>query len=299
MRGVCERCVSRARVSRRAGRSSSRGATPTAGVKVPSVVGQAPALVLQTVVRVATPRSGNNNRGSEIEVRIPARKTVNVRTVSADVEVREVAGVVEAHSVSGNLALAGSPREVIAESRYDAGQHEAARVAAERALQRFPTSALRARSVVRVTSVVLATSAIQDFVKDGARHDYMVSLSGCFTRKWASSSHGDGSVGGAPVCSPCSGMSAKLLTPGAAGAGVQLLAREGEYGRNRINQYTRLLTVPLAFAQGYGEADILNPAAIGRLDGRFDVIVCNHIFTHALRPREDLETLLISARGSP
>ena len=30
------------------------------------------------------------------------------------------------------------------------------------------------------------------------------------------------------------------------------LAREGEYGRNRLNQYTRLLTVPMAFAQGYG-----------------------------------------------
>ena len=29
------------------------------------------------------------------------------------------------------------------------------------------------------------------------------------------------------------------------------LAREGEYGRNKLNQYTRLLTVPLAFAQGY------------------------------------------------
>jgi preprotein translocase subunit SecY len=35
------------------------------------------------------------------------------------------------------------------------------------------------------------------------------------------------------------------------------LAREGEYGRNRINQYTRLLTVPLAFAQGYGFSVLL------------------------------------------
>jgi preprotein translocase subunit SecY len=44
------------------------------------------------------------------------------------------------------------------------------------------------------------------------------------------------------------------------------LAREGEYGRNRINQYTRLLTVPLAFAQGFGfsvllEANGVIPAA--------------------------------------
>ena len=35
------------------------------------------------------------------------------------------------------------------------------------------------------------------------------------------------------------------------------LAREGEYGRNRLNQYTRLLTVPMAFAQGYGFSVLL------------------------------------------
>jgi preprotein translocase subunit SecY len=36
------------------------------------------------------------------------------------------------------------------------------------------------------------------------------------------------------------------------------LSREGEYGRNRINQYTRVLTVPLAFAQGYGISVLLS-----------------------------------------
>jgi preprotein translocase subunit SecY len=40
------------------------------------------------------------------------------------------------------------------------------------------------------------------------------------------------------------------------------LAREGEYGRNRINQYTRLLTVPLAFAQGYGFTVLLQQAQV-------------------------------------
>jgi preprotein translocase subunit SecY len=35
------------------------------------------------------------------------------------------------------------------------------------------------------------------------------------------------------------------------------LAREGEYGRNKINQYTRLMTIPLAFAQGYGFSVLL------------------------------------------
>jgi preprotein translocase subunit SecY len=40
------------------------------------------------------------------------------------------------------------------------------------------------------------------------------------------------------------------------------LAREGEYGRNRLNQYTRLLTVPMAFAQGYGFNVILQQAGV-------------------------------------
>jgi len=40
--------------------------------------------------------------------------------------------------------------------------------------------------------------------------------------------------------------------------GLQALQREGEYGRNRINQYTRYLTVPLAVLQAYGFLAILH-----------------------------------------
>jgi preprotein translocase subunit SecY len=36
------------------------------------------------------------------------------------------------------------------------------------------------------------------------------------------------------------------------------LSREGEYGRNKINQYTRMLTVPLGLIQGYGQMLALN-----------------------------------------
>ena len=39
---------------------------------------------------------------------------------------------------------------------------------------------------------------------------------------------------------------------------LQSLSREGEYGRNRINQYTRYLTVPLAMLQAYGFLALLN-----------------------------------------
>ena len=39
---------------------------------------------------------------------------------------------------------------------------------------------------------------------------------------------------------------------------LQQLQREGEYGRNKINQYTRYLTVPLALLQAYGYLAILS-----------------------------------------
>jgi preprotein translocase subunit SecY len=39
---------------------------------------------------------------------------------------------------------------------------------------------------------------------------------------------------------------------------LQQLQREGEYGRNKINQYTRYLTVPMALLQAYGYLAILS-----------------------------------------
>jgi preprotein translocase subunit SecY len=47
------------------------------------------------------------------------------------------------------------------------------------------------------------------------------------------------------------------------------LAREGEYGRNRLNQYTRLLTVPMAFAQGYGFSVLLQANGVIPQSGFF------------------------------
>ncbi len=40
------------------------------------------------------------------------------------------------------------------------------------------------------------------------------------------------------------------------------LSREGEYGRNKINQYTRYLSVPLAMLQAYGFLALLNSQRI-------------------------------------
>ena len=50
---------------------------------------------------------------------------------------------------------------------------------------------------------------------------------------------------------------------------LQELSREGEYGRNKINQYTRLLTVPMAFAQGYGFSVLLQSNGVIPSSGFF------------------------------
>ena len=50
---------------------------------------------------------------------------------------------------------------------------------------------------------------------------------------------------------------------------LQALSREGEYGRNKITQYTRYLSVPMAMLQAYGYLALLN--ANGVLTGSFDL----------------------------
>jgi preprotein translocase subunit SecY len=50
---------------------------------------------------------------------------------------------------------------------------------------------------------------------------------------------------------------------------LQALSREGEYGRNKITQYTRYLTVPLAILQAYGFLALLNSQGV--LTGGFDL----------------------------
>ncbi len=50
---------------------------------------------------------------------------------------------------------------------------------------------------------------------------------------------------------------------------LQQLSREGEYGRNKITQYTRYLSVPLALLQAYGFLALLNSQGV--LTGEFDL----------------------------
>jgi preprotein translocase subunit SecY len=50
---------------------------------------------------------------------------------------------------------------------------------------------------------------------------------------------------------------------------LQNLSREGEYGRNKINQYTRYLAVPMALLQSYGFLALLNSQNV--LSSGFDL----------------------------
>jgi preprotein translocase subunit SecY len=50
---------------------------------------------------------------------------------------------------------------------------------------------------------------------------------------------------------------------------IQALQREGEYGRNKINQYTRYLSVPLALLQSYGFLALLSSQGV--LTSTFDL----------------------------
>lgn len=69
------------------------------------------------VVRVVLPRRQSNVQGSDLEVRVPVGKTVNLRTVSAEATVQNVQGVVDVRTVSGEVEVSGRPREVMASSK--------------------------------------------------------------------------------------------------------------------------------------------------------------------------------------
>jgi DUF4097 and DUF4098 domain-containing protein YvlB len=70
----------------------------------------------RTTIRVVIPQNSRNVRETELEVRVPARKDVTVRGVSASVEVEGVTGGVSASSTSGDVSVTGSPRLVSANS---------------------------------------------------------------------------------------------------------------------------------------------------------------------------------------
>ncbi|HIA75432.1 MAG TPA: preprotein translocase subunit SecY, partial [Dehalococcoidia bacterium] len=52
----------------------------------------------------------------------------------------------------------------------------------------------------------------------------------------------------------------QILTP--AMPGLKALSQEGEFGRQKINQYTHFLTVPIAFMQGWGQLTLLRSSGV-------------------------------------
>jgi DUF4097 and DUF4098 domain-containing protein YvlB len=61
-----------------------------------------------TEIRVVVPRNTRDLQGTDLEVRVPVRKSVSVQTVSADIEVGGVTGAVSAQSVSGDVQVSGN-----------------------------------------------------------------------------------------------------------------------------------------------------------------------------------------------
>ncbi|GAC1445835.1 MAG: preprotein translocase subunit SecY [Chloroflexota bacterium] len=59
---------------------------------------------------------------------------------------------------------------------------------------------------------------------------------------------------------------------------LEELSKEGEYGRNKINQYTRLLTVPLALVQAYGQMLALNNFTNVKVFSNFGLFSGNTFF---------------------
>lgn len=100
----------------------------------------------RTVVRVVLPRRGRNVDGSELEVRVPERRDLLVRTTSADATVGGVEGAVEVRSVSGEVRVDGRPRSVAARSRSG---EVTLQVTSERAAVETTSGEIRVRGALR------------------------------------------------------------------------------------------------------------------------------------------------------
>jgi DUF4097 and DUF4098 domain-containing protein YvlB len=71
----------------------------------------------RTYVQVVVPRGNRNTGSSELEVRIPARKSLVVRTTSADAEVQGVMGGTTVTTISGDVQVGGRPASLEVSTR--------------------------------------------------------------------------------------------------------------------------------------------------------------------------------------
>lgn len=70
----------------------------------------------RTRIKVVYPQNCRDCEGSDLEISIPSGSRLEVETVSADVWVDQVIGVLDIETVSGNMQLRGRPSEIEAET---------------------------------------------------------------------------------------------------------------------------------------------------------------------------------------
>ncbi len=67
-------------------------------------------------IKVKVPRKNSRNISSDLYVRVPEKSSVNVGTVSADIDVEDVMGKLRLHTVSGDVEADGFESDVSCES---------------------------------------------------------------------------------------------------------------------------------------------------------------------------------------
>ncbi|HET7228914.1 MAG TPA: DUF4097 family beta strand repeat-containing protein [Longimicrobium sp.] len=124
------------------------------------------------VVRVVYPRGRTHNtsgRGTDLEVRVPARSDLEVNVVSADASVAGLDGDVQVHSVSGGIRVANSrSREISVATRSgtvevtaDADRVEAASVSGGVTVSGTVRDRVEANSVSGMVRVTAAAGEVE------------------------------------------------------------------------------------------------------------------------------------------
>ena len=70
----------------------------------------------KVLVKVKVPRHSGNNIASDLVIRVPSASSIDVSTVSADIEAEDVTGEQTLHSVSGDIETEAAGNDVSAES---------------------------------------------------------------------------------------------------------------------------------------------------------------------------------------
>ncbi len=70
----------------------------------------------KVLIKVKLPRSGGRGTDADLHIKVPKNSSVNVGTVSADIDVVEVTGDLSLHSVSGNVTTEYTGADTKAES---------------------------------------------------------------------------------------------------------------------------------------------------------------------------------------